>query len=69
MFVGRKLQELPGSLEVLGKSIADKKITHLNLSDNALGASVIQSFDFLLSGIPTLKVLKINNCGLGPVNF
>ena len=26
MFVGRKLQELPGSLEVLARAIEDKKV-------------------------------------------
>jgi Ran GTPase-activating protein (RanGAP) involved in mRNA processing and transport len=48
MFVGRKLQELPGSLEVLVRSLMDKKIEHLNLSDNAFGPAGILAFDFLL---------------------
>lgn len=66
MFVGRKLDEIPQCLEALSKSIKDKQITELNVNDNAIGLSVIKSLDFILSGIPTLEVLKINNCGLGP---
>ena len=68
MFVGRKLQELPGSLEVLARAIKDKEISYLDLSDNAFGPVGIKSFDFLLSGVPSLKVIKVNNCGIGPVN-
>lgn len=66
IFVGRKLDELPKSLEVLAKSIKNKKIEYLDLSHNAFGPAGISSFDFLLKEMSTLKVLKITNCGLGP---
>jgi Ran GTPase-activating protein 1 len=48
MFVGRKLDELPGSLEALSRSLMGKEIVHLNLSDNAFGPAGIKCFDFLL---------------------
>ena len=68
MFVGRKLQELPGSLEVLVRALMKKNIVNLNLSDNAFGPAGIESFDFLLKEMKSLKTLKVSNCGLGPVS-
>ena len=67
LFVGRKLQELPGSLEVLIRSLMNKKIQYLDLSNNAFGPAGIKSFDFLLRAMSSLQVLKVTNCGLGPV--
>jgi Ran GTPase-activating protein 1 len=67
MFVGRKLDELPGSLEVLVRSLMDKKIEQLDLSNNAFGPAGIKAFDFLLKEMASLRVLKVTNCGLGPV--
>ena len=66
LFVGRKLDELPGSLEVLVRSLMDKKIEYLDMSNNAFGPAGIKSFDFLLKEMASLKVLKVTNCGLGP---
>ena len=66
MFVSRKLQELPGSLEVLMRSIMGNQIEHINLSDNAFGPAGIKSFDFFLREMSSLKTLKVTNCGLGP---
>jgi Ran GTPase-activating protein 1 len=69
MFVSRKLQELPGSLEVLVRSILHSQgglLRDVNLSDNAFGPAGIKSFDFLLRELKSLKTLKVTNCGLGP---
>ena len=68
MFVSRKLQELPGSLEVLIRAIMGNQISQLNLSDNAFGPAGIKCFDFLLKEMSSLKTLKVTNCGLGPVS-
>ena len=68
LFVGRKLAELPGSLEVLIRALMNKKIEYLDLSNNAFGPAGIKSFDFLLKEMSSLKVLKVTNCGLGPVS-
>jgi Ran GTPase-activating protein 1 len=69
MFVSRKLQELPGSLEVLIRAIMGTRVENLNLSDNAFGPAGIKSFDFLLKEMVSLKTLKVTNCGLGPVRL
>lgn len=66
LFVGRKLDELPGSLEVLVRALMTKHITYLDLSNNAFGPAGIRSFDFLLKEMASLQVLKVTNCGLGP---
>jgi Ran GTPase-activating protein 1 len=66
IFVSRKREELPGSLEMLARAIRDKKIIHLNLSDNAFGPDGIRAFDFLLKEMSTMETLKVNNCGIGP---
>lgn len=66
MFVSRKLQELPGSLEVLVRALLPSTVAHLNMSDNAFGPAGIKSFDFFLKEAAALKTLKVTNCGLGP---
>lgn len=66
MFVGRKREELPISLEILIRSLMNKQIEYLNLSDNAFGPDGIRSFDFLLESMTSLTTLKVSNCGLGP---
>ena len=66
MFVSRLKADLPKSLAVLVKALVGKKITFLDLSDNAFGPIGVQSFDFLLKGCPTIKELHIENNGLGP---
>lgn len=68
MFVSRKLDELPGSLEVMVRALMNKQIVQLDLSNNAFGPAGIKSFDFLLKEMHSLKVLKVTNCGLGPVS-
>ena len=65
LFVSRLIAELPSSLEALVRSIIQNKIVHLNLSDNAFGPRGIPAFDFLFKAMPSLKTLKISNCGLG----
>jgi Ran GTPase-activating protein 1 len=69
MFVGRKREELPGSLEVLVRSLMKKQIVELDLSHNAFGPDGIKSFDFIFKQMSGLKVFKASNCGLGPVSF
>ena len=66
LFVSRLIAELPSSLEALVRSVMQNQIVHLNLSDNAFGPRGIPAFDFLFKAMPSLKTLKITNCGLGP---
>jgi Ran GTPase-activating protein 1 len=66
LFVSRLKEDLPISLKYLMESITDKKITYLDLSDNAFGPTAIKSFNFFLEKNITLKELHLENNGLGP---
>jgi hypothetical protein len=67
MFVGRLITEVPDSIKELASSLLDKTILELDLSHNAFGPAGVSAFDFLLKQNKTIKTLKINNNGLGPV--
>jgi Ran GTPase-activating protein 1 len=41
-------------------------IESLNISDNAFGPDGVRSFELLLREMPSLKILNVSNCGLGP---
>lgn len=66
IFVSRKKEDLPKSLFELMKAIEDKKVTLLDLSDNAFGPIGVEAFGFFLRSTTTLKKLYIENNGLGP---
>ena len=66
IFVSRLRSELPASLEVMSLALLPKRLTRLNLSDNAFGPDGIKAFDCLLKQMSTLEVLQVNNCGIGP---
>ena len=66
LFVSRLKEDLPISLKYLIEAILDKKITFLDLSDNAFGPTAIPSFDFFLKECPSLEFLELENNGLGP---
>lgn len=58
-------EEIPPNLEALLKGIKGKSITYVDLSDNAFGPSGVPGFDTFLKSTPSIKVLKMINCGLG----
>ena len=66
LFVSRLKEDLPISLKYLMEAISTKKITFLDLSDNAFGPTAIPSFDFFLRTCTNLEALKLENNGLGP---
>ncbi len=66
LFVSRLKEDLPISLKYLVESLLDKKITFLDLSDNAFGPTAIPSFDFFLEKAKYLEHLELENNGLGP---
>ena len=66
MFTSRLRSDLPISLKFLMDSIIDKQITSVDLSHNAFGPDGVRSFQDFLIKCPTLKVLNVTNCGLGP---
>ena len=66
LFVSRLKEDLPISLKYLVEALLDKKITFLDLSDNAFGPTAIPSFDFFLEKTKYLEHLELENNGLGP---
>ncbi|OAF71165.1 Ran GTPase-activating protein 1 [Intoshia linei] len=71
MFTGRLKQEIPPTLECLLEnfSVGDYHIKEFNISDNALaqnGVAAIKKFLGSKSCL-SLKILKVHNCGLGPL--
>eukprot|EP01015_Nassula_variabilis_P001574 TRINITY_DN1084_c0_g1_i23.p1 TRINITY_DN1084_c0_g1~~TRINITY_DN1084_c0_g1_i23.p1 ORF type:complete len:324 (+),score=72.25 TRINITY_DN1084_c0_g1_i23:66-1037(+) len=66
IFVGRKKDEIPESLTNLTKYLAsNEKLYAMDLSNNAIGPNGAQALAPFFETTKTLKVLIINNCGLG----
>jgi Ran GTPase-activating protein 1 len=53
-------------LKFLINALADKPVTELILSDNAFGPDGIKSFSKFLEECPSLEILNVSNCGVGP---
>ena len=66
LFISRTVEDLPISLKHLMNALLNKKITFLDLSDNAFGPRTLHSYDFFLKDTDSLEYLEIENCGLGP---
>ena len=66
LFISRTVEDLPISLKHLMSALSNKKITYLDLSDNAFGPRTLHSYDFFLKESDSLEYLEIENCGLGP---
>jgi len=65
MFTNRKEDEIPKALEAMLNALKDKpSVTELDLSDNAIGAQVVDSIVPFLTDSPSLQVLKLQNNGL-----
>lgn len=47
-------------------AIIDKPIKSLNLSHNAFGPDGVNAYTHFLERCPTLEILNLTNCGLGP---
>lgn len=60
-------EELLLSLDIIGEFVEPKYLEELDLSENAISAVLPEKFFNLLTNADQLKVLKINNCGLGPI--
>lgn len=69
MFTGRLKTEIPKALEYLGTALckAGARLTELDLSDNAFGPVGVEGLAAFLtsSSCSTLRVLRLNNNGLG----
>ena len=66
IFTTRERDKLPASLKFMVDAIIDKDIVELNLSHNAFGPDGVTAYVDFLEKCPTLKVLNVTNCGLGP---
>lgn len=55
------------NLKALLEGLVGKDITYVDLSDNAFGPSGVPGFDFFFKATQSIKVLKMINCGLGPM--
>ena len=68
IFTGRLISEIPLSLTSLCTSLLHlPHLTTLDLSDNAFGGRSVEPMLSLLSTHTSLRVLKLNNNGLGPM--
>lgn len=67
MFVGRLNNEVVASLSELSNVMKHMNIVELDLSHNALGPAGIKSIEPFLVSTTSLKILRVNNTGLGEV--
>lgn len=66
IFTGRLRAEIPICLDAFASALKDKtKLEILDLSDNAFGPAGATPLIPLLSTNHNIKILKLNNCGLG----
>ena len=66
-FIGKLKEEIPVNLKALLQGVTGKNLEEVDLSDNAFGPSGVPGFDFFLKATPSIKVLRMINCGLGPM--
>ncbi|KZO95922.1 RNI-like protein, partial [Calocera viscosa TUFC12733] len=67
IFTGRLISEIPASLSALCDALrAHPSLEEINLSDNAFGGRSAEPMVNLLSQNTAIRVLKLNNNGLGP---
>ncbi|KAJ7171128.1 hypothetical protein C8R46DRAFT_1087768 [Mycena filopes] len=67
IFSQRQKEEIPDTLAAICQGLKSKStLLELDLSDNAIGVLAIESIVPLLVENRSLRVLKINNVGLGP---
>jgi Ran GTPase-activating protein 1 len=65
MFTNRKENEIPQAIEAMLNALKDKmSVVELDLSDNAIGAQVVDSIVPFLTASRSLQVLKLQNNGL-----
>jgi Ran GTPase-activating protein 1 len=66
IFTGRDKSVLNPALRYLAEGLMPcRRMIELDLSDNAFGPDGVMAFSFLVEASPQLKVLKLNNNGLG----
>ncbi|OJT09438.1 Ran GTPase-activating protein 1 [Trametes pubescens] len=67
IFTGRLISEIPPALSAICDALIDKPtLVEIDLSDNAFGGRSVDPLVPFLSSARSLRVLKLNNNGLGP---
>eukprot|EP00158_Paraphelidium_tribonemae_P005453 Partr_v1_DN27349_c1_g1_i1_m46303 putative RAN GTPase activating protein 1 len=67
IFTGRLRSEIPLCLEAFTAALKDKlHLEELDLSDNAFGPDGLRPVVPLISALCSLRILRVNNTGLGP---
>ena len=66
IFVGRLKNEIPEAIEFLATAFVAKPLRAIDFSNNAVNPFGATAFSIYLNQAATLRVLHINNCGLGP---
>ncbi|CAO3587225.1 unnamed protein product [Absidia cylindrospora] len=65
IFTGRLLNEIPLALKALCDAFEQTSLEELDLSDNAFGPAGAEPLIDFLSNTKTLRILRLNNNGLG----
>ncbi|KAF0408216.1 RNI-like protein [Gigaspora margarita] len=66
-FTGRLREEIPHSVKAICDALEDKEcLVELSFSDNAFGPAGAEPMVDFLTNNKSLKILKLNNVGLGP---
>ncbi|KAI8084690.1 uncharacterized protein BX664DRAFT_267003 [Halteromyces radiatus] len=65
IFTGRLLNEIPLALKALCDALEQTSLEELDLSDNAFGPAGAEPLIDFLSNSKTLRILRLNNNGLG----
>ena len=67
IFTGRLITEIPPALSSICDALIDKPtLVEIDLSDNAFGGRSVDPLVPFLSSARSLRILKLNNNGLGP---
>ncbi|CAG8615001.1 5715_t:CDS:2, partial [Dentiscutata heterogama] len=67
IFTGRLREEIPHSVKAICDALEDKEcLVELSFSDNAFGPAGAEPMVDFLTNNKSLKILKLNNVGLGP---
>lgn len=67
IFAALPYKELLSSLELIGEIISPDELEELDLSENAISAVLPEKFFNFITKCQKLRILKINNCGFGPI--
>lgn len=65
-FIGKLKDQILYNLKALLKHLEGRNIVYVDFSDNAFGPSGVPGFESFIKNTPSIKTLRMINCGLGP---